>query len=78
MEVGQKHNIRVTCIQPGLVFTELGEHISDVQARTQLAAYRELIKFLDSADIANAVLYAAQAPDHVNVAELYVMPTQQA
>ena len=78
MEVGQKHNIRVTCIQPGLVATELGDHIADPQARAQLAAFRDLIKFMDGADIADAVLFAAQAPSHVNVAELYIMPTQQA
>ena len=78
MEVGQKHNIRVTCIQPGLVATVLGDHIADPQARAQLAAFRDLIKFMDGADIADAVLFAAQAPSHVNVAELYIMPTQQA
>lgn len=78
MEVGQKHNIRVTCIQPGLVATELGDHIADPEARAQLAAFRNVIKFMDGSDIADAVLFAAQAPDHVNVAELYIMPTQQA
>ncbi|WP_176083174.1 SDR family oxidoreductase [Martelella sp. HB161492] len=77
MEVGPAHNIRVTCIQPGLVDTELGDHIADPVARQQLASYRSMIKFLDSADIANAVMFAAQAPTHVDVAELYIMPTQQ-
>lgn len=78
MEVGPAHNIRVTCIQPGLVDTELGDHIADPQAREQLAAYRTMIRFLDGSDIADAVLFAAQAPSHVDLAELYVMPTQQA
>lgn len=63
MEVGQKHNIRVTCIQPGLVDTELGDHIADPEARAQLTAYRDMIKFLDGDDIADAVLFAIQAPD---------------
>jgi len=78
MKVGPKHNIRVTNIQPGLVDTELGDHIADPEARQQLVAYRGMIKFLDGADIADAVLFAAQAPSHVNVAELYILPTQQA
>lgn len=78
MEVGQAHNIRVTCIQPGLVDTKLGDHIADPEARAQLAAYRKVIRFLDGSDIADAVLFAAQAPGHVDLAELYIMPTEQA
>ncbi len=40
-------------------------------------AYRNSIKFLDSSDIAGAVLYAASAPTHVNVAEIFILPTEQ-
>lgn len=77
MEVGKKHNIRVTCIQPGAVATELPEQTTDPEKRKQLDAYRAAIKFLDPEDIADTLLFAAQAPAHVNVAELFVLPTEQ-
>lgn len=78
MEVGKKHNIRVTCIQPGAVATELPEQTTNPEKRRQLDAYRAAIRFLDPEDIAGAVLFAAAAPAHVNVAELFVLPTEQA
>ncbi len=78
MEVGKKHNIRVTYIQPGGVTTELPEQTTDPDKRRQLDAYRSQIRFLDPSDIADAVVFAAQAPAHVNVAELFILPTEQA
>jgi NADP-dependent 3-hydroxy acid dehydrogenase YdfG len=78
MEVGQKHNIRVTCIQPGAVSTELFEHISDGSYREQMEGLRDQVTFLQGTDIADTILFAAQAPDHVNVAELFVLPVDQA
>lgn len=78
MEVGKKHNIRVTCIQPGAVATELPEQTSDPTKRQMLEDYRSLVRFLDPSDIAEAVLFAAQAPDHVNIAELFILPADQA
>ncbi len=77
MEVGNKHNIRVTCIQPGAVATELPEQTTDPEKRQQLDAYRDAIRFRDPGDIAEAVLFAALAPTHVNVAELFIVPTEQ-
>jgi NADP-dependent 3-hydroxy acid dehydrogenase YdfG len=77
MEIGNKHNIRVTSIQPGAVATELPEQTVDPEKRAQLDAYRSSIKFLDPEDIADTLLFAAQAPAHVNVAELFVLPTEQ-
>ena len=78
MEVGRKHNIRVTCIQPGGVVSELYETTTDLERRQQMEAFRREITFLEGEDIARSVLFAAQAPEHVTLAELFVMPTQQA
>ena len=35
------------------------------------------MEILQSEDIANAVLYAIQAPNHVNVNEILIRPTAQ-
>lgn len=78
MEVGKKHNIRVTCIQPGAVATELYEQTTDVAHRQMLEDFGRQITMLDASDIADAVVFAIQAPAHVNVAELFVLPTEQA
>ena len=36
-----------------------------------------MMEFLKASDIANTILFALQAPDHMNVAEAFVLPTQQ-
>lgn len=36
------------------------------------------VTFLTPDDIAHSVLYALQAPDHVNVSEVFILPTEQA
>jgi NADP-dependent 3-hydroxy acid dehydrogenase YdfG len=77
MEIGKKHNIRVTCIQPGGVMTELPEQTTDPEKRKLLDDHRTAIRFLDPEDIADALVFAAQAPAHVNLAELFVMPIEQ-
>ncbi|MBA5238950.1 SDR family oxidoreductase [Pectobacterium aroidearum] len=77
MEVGKKHNIRVTCIQPGAVETELFETTTDVSHRQWLEDYKQQLMFLKASDIADAVMYAIQTPAYVDVAELFIIPTQQ-
>jgi NADP-dependent 3-hydroxy acid dehydrogenase YdfG len=77
LEIAPKHGIRVTCIQPGAVDTELFEHISDTGYRDQMEGLRTQMTFLSAAEIADTVLYALQSPAHVNVAELFVLPTNQ-
>ena len=77
MEIGPKHNIRVTCIQPGAVATELYDHITDTGYRQQMSDLADSMVFLQPKDIGDTVVFAAKAPAHVDVAELFVMPTQQ-
>ncbi|MBB3773334.1 NADP-dependent 3-hydroxy acid dehydrogenase YdfG [Angulomicrobium tetraedrale] len=77
MEVGQKHNICVTCIQPGAVATELYDQITDPGYRQQMEDLTKQMTFLQGADIADTILFALQAPAHVNVAELFVLPIDQ-
>lgn len=77
MEVGPKHNIRVTCIQPGAVATELYDHITDPDYRQQMDDLSGQMTFLQGQDIGDTIVFAAQAPAHVDVAELFVLPVEQ-
>jgi len=77
LEIAPKHNIRVTCIQPGAVDTELFEQITDAGYRQQMEGLRDQMTFLSAGEVADSVLFALQSPRHVNVAELFVLPTNQ-
>ena len=77
MEIAPKYNIRVTSLQPGAVESELFEHITDENYRAQMEGLKEQMKFLKADDIADSIVYALRAPDHVDVAELFIMPTAQ-
>jgi NADP-dependent 3-hydroxy acid dehydrogenase YdfG len=77
LEIAPKHNIRVTCVQPGAVDTELFEHISDAGYRQQMEGLRSQMTFLSAGEIADVVLFAIRSPQHLNVAELFVLPTNQ-
>jgi len=71
-------NVRVTCVEPGFVDTELqghNEHPMVVEATEKM---REQIgDLLQAEDIANAVLYAVTQPEHVSINEVLVRPTRQ-
>jgi NADP-dependent 3-hydroxy acid dehydrogenase YdfG len=77
-EVSPRANIRVTCVEPGVVATELLNTITDksLEKYVQMTKQMEASQ-LQSEDIANAILFAVQAPDHVNVNEILVRPTTQ-
>ncbi len=74
MELGPKYGIRVTCIEPGAVATELSNSIADeeYQAKSKFDATP-----LESEDIAEAIRYALTAPPRATVHEVLVMPTNQ-
>jgi NADP-dependent 3-hydroxy acid dehydrogenase YdfG len=75
-ELSPESNIRVTCIEPGAVSTELLETITDESMTKFIQASKDM-ETLQSEDIANAILYAIQAPNHVNVNEILIRPTAQ-
>lgn len=77
MELAPKYKIRVTSLQPGAVASELFEHITDAKYRQNMEDLKGQMTFLRPDDIANSVLYALQAPDHVNVSEIFILPTEQ-
>ena len=70
-------SIRVCTVDPGLVETEFSMvrfRGDDQRART---VYQN-ISPLTGADVADAVLYCASRPPHVQIAEMIVLPTNQA
>ncbi|WP_370640128.1 SDR family oxidoreductase [Aurantimonas sp. HBX-1] len=77
MEIGPKHNVRVTCIQPGAVRSELYDHITDANYRQQMDDLAATMTFLEGEDIADTILFALRSPARMDVAELFVMPTEQ-
>lgn len=72
-----KNRIRVTIIEPGVVRTELRDHITDAAAKDSINAYADSIEQLESEDIAEAVLYAVTQHPRVNVNEILIRPTEQ-
>lgn len=69
--------VRVVLIEPGMVDTELRDHITDQDARALIAERAAKTRQLQSADIARAVLYAVTQPDYVAVNEILIRPTDQ-
>ena len=69
-------DIRVTTISPGVVATELGNDISDANAKGYLAELRKTALTPDA--IARAIAYAVEQPDDVDVNEVIVRPTTSA
>jgi NADP-dependent 3-hydroxy acid dehydrogenase YdfG len=73
----EKMPIRVTSISSGAVTTELAKHITD-QDIFEVFRSHPPIEFMQSADIAAAVLFAVTQPPHVDINNILVRPTQQA
>ncbi|HEY3094605.1 MAG TPA: SDR family oxidoreductase [Nitrososphaera sp.] len=75
-EFSQRANIRVTCIEPGVVATELTNTITD-KALEKFVESTKQMQALQAEDIANAVLFAVESPSHMNVNEILLRPTTQ-
>jgi clavulanate-9-aldehyde reducatase len=70
--------VRVTCVEPGFVETELQGHNRSALVRQTVEKSREQIgQVLGADDIANAILYAIAQPPHVCLNEVLVRPTAQ-
>jgi NADP-dependent 3-hydroxy acid dehydrogenase YdfG len=72
-----KDRIRVTIIEPGVVETELREHIPDAGVRQAIDSWAASMRQLQPEDVANAVIYAVSQPAHVNINEILMRPTDQ-
>ncbi len=69
----ENDRIRVTCIHPGVVESELAESITDPVAAELMQTYRSIA--LKPEAIAQAVRYAIEQPADVDINEIVVRPT---
>ena len=69
--------VRVSSVDPGMVETEFSE-VRFHGDRERAAAVYEGFQPLTAGDVADAVVYCATRPPHVNVREMILMPAAQA
>lgn len=70
----QEHTeLRVTCVYPGVVESELANTITDPTAAKAMESYRQIA--LKPEAIANAIAYVINQPDDVDTSEIVIRPT---
>ncbi|WP_044180537.1 SDR family oxidoreductase [Phytobacter massiliensis] len=72
----ESSNIRVTCVNPGVVESELASTITHPETMAVMDAYRAIS--LKPADIARAVRQVIEAPEGVDTTEITIRPTASA
>jgi NADP-dependent 3-hydroxy acid dehydrogenase YdfG len=70
--------VRVTCVEPGFVATELQGHNTHPLAVEGIKRERERIDdVLEADDVARAIVYVLSQPRHVSLSEFIVRPTAE-
>ncbi|UOK70213.1 SDR family oxidoreductase [Ancylobacter polymorphus] len=69
----ENRQLRVTCVHPGVVESELADTITDPAAAEAMKSYRAIALTPDA--IGRAVRFALEQPDDVDVSEIVVRPT---
>ena len=69
----ENSKIRVTCVNPGVVESELASTITHTETMAVMDAYRSVA--LKPADIARAVRHVIEAPESVDTTEITIRPT---
>ena len=72
-----KDNIRVSVIEPGMVDTQLREHIGHEASRRALDLRAGEMRQLQAEDVADAILFCVTRPDYVSINEVLMRPTDQ-
>ncbi|MBM2715300.1 SDR family oxidoreductase [Mesorhizobium caraganae] len=72
----ERNDIRVTCIHPGVVESELAGTITDPAAAAAMSSYRAIALQPDA--IGRAVRFAIEQPDDVDINEIVMRPTRAA
>ncbi|MDT0466544.1 SDR family oxidoreductase [Streptomyces gibsoniae] len=76
VELGPK-NVRVSAIEPGIVGTELQDHVTDSGALEWLAGSKESMEWLEPEDVARTIGFLATLPPRANLQQVTIMPTAQ-
>lgn len=72
----ENDRIRVTCVYPGVVESELANSITDSTAAEVMAAYRQIA--LKPEAIADAIVHVIGQPADVDTSEIVIRPTASA
>ncbi|HAS1960528.1 TPA: SDR family oxidoreductase [Enterobacter cloacae] len=72
----ESSKIRVTCVNPGVVESELASTITHAETMAAMDVYRAVA--LQPADIARAVRHIIEAPESVDTTEITIRPTASA
>jgi len=75
-ELSVRKNIRVTSIEPGVVQTELTNTITEEALQAFVDKHKEM-EGLQAENISDAIIFAIDAPNHMNVNEILIRPTAQ-
>lgn len=70
----ESDHIRVTVVSPGVVASELADHITDASAKASMEGFRRIA--LSAEAIADAIAWSIEQPDSVDVSEIIVRHTQ--
>jgi NADP-dependent 3-hydroxy acid dehydrogenase YdfG len=69
--------VRVTAVEPGLVESELGDHVTDPEAAAGLAHMKATVGPMRAEELADAIAYAVSRPAGVHLHHLVAIPTRQ-
>ncbi|ODR81084.1 oxidoreductase [Haladaptatus sp. W1] len=69
--------IRVATIEPGAVSTELLEHIPDEEIKEGVEGHVGTMQALQPDDIARTITFVVTQPEHVDINEVLIRPTDQ-
>jgi len=69
--------IRVTCLYPGAIQTELVNSINDEESRAAVQAFYDNYGNISADAIARAVVYAPEQPADVAINDISIRPTRQ-
>ncbi|MGA7149548.1 MAG: SDR family oxidoreductase [Microbacterium sp.] len=74
-DLGLNHNVRVNTVSPGVIDTGWADKVNDPEGRKAAQKLNEIA--IASADVADAVTYALNQPEHITINDLIISPTKQ-